>query len=50
VNVFEWIAAQERVLRARQGLLDVAVRYQRAVVDLEAATGVPLAAAPKDQP
>ena len=47
LNVLDWVTAQERALRARQAYLDTAVRYQKSVIDLEAAAGAPLARAAK---
>jgi cobalt-zinc-cadmium efflux system outer membrane protein len=45
LNVLDWVAAQQRALRARQAYLDSLTRYREAVIELEVATGVPLAQA-----
>lgn len=42
LDVFARVVAQERALRARQAYLETLVRYQRAVVELETATALPL--------
>ena len=43
VGLFEWIMTRQRALKVRQAYLDALLRYQNSVIDLEAATGVPLA-------
>jgi cobalt-zinc-cadmium efflux system outer membrane protein len=43
VSVFDRVAAQQRALRSREAYLDSVVRYQRAVIEVETATGMPLA-------
>jgi outer membrane protein TolC len=53
LNVFDWIAAQQRAVRARREYLEALVRYREGVVKLEAATGAPLsppATAPSTRP
>ncbi len=45
VGVLDWITAQERTLTTRRAVLDSAVRYRAAVIDFEAAAGIPQAAA-----
>lgn len=42
LDVFARVVAQERALRARQAYLETLVRYQRAVVEVETATALPL--------
>lgn len=42
LNVLDWVTAQQRALRARQAYLDTLVRYRTAVIEIEAATGIPL--------
>lgn len=42
LSVIDWIWAQQRVLRARRECLESLVRYRKAALQLEAATGVPL--------
>ncbi|MCG3134051.1 MAG: Cobalt-zinc-cadmium resistance protein CzcC [Planctomycetes bacterium] len=54
LDVFARVVAQERALRARQAYLETLVRYQRAVVEVETATALPLGrpavpAAPKEK-
>jgi len=46
LNVLDWVAGEERALRARQAHLESVVRYQKSVVEFEAATGWPLASPP----
>lgn len=43
LNILDWVTAQQRALKARQGYLETLVRYQESVIELEAATGIPLA-------
>lgn len=42
LDVFDWVLAQERALRARRAYLETLVRYQRGVVEVETATAMPL--------
>jgi len=42
LGVFEWATAQRRGLAARREFLESMVRYRRAVIDLEAASGMSL--------
>lgn len=44
LNVLDWVAAQQRGLRARQTYLESLVRYRAGVIELEAATGMRLEA------
>ncbi len=42
LRVLDWVAAQQRALRARRTFLETLLRYQRGVIEVEAATGMPL--------
>ncbi len=48
IEVFDWILAQERAVEARRTYLETLVRYERAVIEVEAATGTFLAGGPSD--
>ena len=53
LNIIDWVTAQQRAVRARREYLESLVRYGEALVQLEAATGLPLsrpATAPTTQP
>ena len=43
VGILDRVTAQQRALRARVAYLDSVIRYQRAVIEVETATGMPLA-------
>lgn len=43
LSVLDWVAAEQRSLRARREYLDSLARYAKALVELESVTGVPLA-------
>ena len=43
LRVLDWVAAQQRALRSRKTYLETLLRYQRGVIEIEAATGMPLA-------
>jgi cobalt-zinc-cadmium efflux system outer membrane protein len=43
LNIFDWITAQNRAVNARREYLDGLVRYRKAVIRLESASGQPLA-------
>lgn len=45
LNIMEWITAQQRAVRARREHLEALVEYGAALVQLEAATGLPLSSA-----
>jgi outer membrane protein TolC len=49
VDVLEWVAAQERVARARSGHLRSLADYREALIELEAAAGGRLARAGKEE-
>ncbi len=42
ISIFEWLVARTRAIQARRDLLDALARYANAVIDLDAATGMPL--------
>ena len=42
LRVLDWVSAQQRALRARRTYLETLLRYQRSVIEIEAATGMPL--------
>jgi outer membrane protein TolC len=42
LNIVDWVTAQQRAVRARREYLESLVRYGEALVQLEAATGMPL--------
>ncbi len=42
VGVLDWVTAQQRALRAQRTYLETLLRYQRNVIEIEAATGVQL--------
>lgn len=42
LNIIDWVTAQQRAVRARREYLEALVRYGEALVQLEAATGMPL--------
>ena len=44
VGVLDWVTAQQRALRAQRTYLETLLRYQRSVIEIEAATGMPLVA------
>jgi outer membrane protein TolC len=50
INIIDWITAQQRAVSARREYLDALVRYRRAVIQLEAASGQPLSAAATTAP
>jgi cobalt-zinc-cadmium efflux system outer membrane protein len=43
VSILERVTAQQRALRSREAYLDSVIRYQRAVIEVEIATGMSLA-------
>jgi outer membrane protein TolC len=43
VGVLDWITAQQRTLTTKKAVLESAVRYRAAVIDFEAAAGLPTA-------
>ena len=42
LRVLEWVTSQQRALAARTTYLETLLRYQRGVIEIEAATGMPL--------
>jgi outer membrane protein TolC len=42
LNVIDWVTTQQRALRTRRAYLDSLVAYRRAILDLDAATGMAL--------
>lgn len=42
LRVLDWVTAQQRALGARRTYLETLLRYQRSVIEIEAATGMPL--------
>ena len=48
LTIFEWITALSRAVQTRRDQLDGLVRYANAVMELESATGMPLAAAAEE--
>ncbi|MGE4159167.1 MAG: TolC family protein [Planctomycetota bacterium] len=50
LSILDWVTAQQRTLKARQSYLETLTRYQGSVIELEAATGMPLSSDVEETP